>query len=822
MKKTYTWIETYEKIADKVLEYKNDRKELLKIMYEMLEKNKVFSESDTINCNLDSFKGERIKYDDIDPFSFLNRFDIKYTEKTRLGLLKTFIDKTKLNIQVPEDLDGIPYVNPQNTALISFKDERKENDIDDFWNFYEVALAFANGDASLKEKFITLYDKLLGKKHVKWNLSISLFKIRPNFYINLDSTNREFLRKEFKIQFKNTPYNGEEYLNLLDRLKQIVEESEDYKSMVDFSHKAWVYSRGEKQTLVEREIKYGEDYDPKLSVEKWMELIQNEKIFNLKSLKLVKRYLDYGGEASCSEISQEYGESPWFYNSTSIQLAKRIQKETNIAKPKRKSSTGDTWWPILYTGRGTLKSESGDFSWKLRKNLKEALDRTDLSHIPLYEDEKLQHNYYLLVANPNYWSFKNINGNETEDFTALNENGNKRKIYQYFEEIKEGDLIIGYEANPIKEVVSLCKVVSKSDNNNFNIKKEKDFSKRLSFDEMKIDPILKDMEFMANQNGTLFKLKKNEYNRILELVGEKEVKETNNITYGNETVEIDLEDLFLPNEQIDEILNILERKKNIILQGVPGVGKTFVIKSILKSRWDISDENLITVQFHQSYSYEEFIEGLRPNENNSFEIKQGKFKEFVGKAIDNPEEKYFFIIDEINRGNLSKIFGELLMLIEDDKRGKETVYLPYSGEEFTVPENLYIVGTMNITDRSLSLVDYALRRRFSFFTLKPAFNTDKFNNFMLYKLNYTQEQLNKINNIMSQINKEITNRMGESFNIGHSYFIVKPKDRNNDFDKFLNEIFKYEILPLIEEYFFDDLEAIEKFKEIMELNGERN
>lgn len=302
----------------------------------------------------------------------------------------------------------------------------------------------------------------------------------------------------------------------------------------------------------------------------------------------------------------------------------------------------------------------------------------------------------------------------------------------------------------------------------------------------------------------------------------KEYYESKGVVRTDETVEIDLEDLFLPNEQINDILNILERKKNVILQGVPGVGKTFVIKSILKSRWEISDENLITVQFHQSYSYEEFIEGLRPNENNSFEIKQGKFKEFVGKAIENPGENYFFIIDEINRGNLSKIFGELLMLIEDDKRGKETVYLPYSGEEFTVPENLYIVGTMNITDRSLSLVDYALRRRFSFFTLKPAFNTNKFNNFMLYKLNYTQEQLNKINNIMSQINKEITNRMGESFNIGHSYFIVKPKDRNNDFDKFLNEIFKYEILPLIEEYFFDDLEAIEKFKEIMELNGERS
>ena len=278
--------------------------------------------------------------------------------------------------------------------------------------------------------------------------------------------------------------------------------------------------------------------------------------------------------------------------------------------------------------------------------------------------------------------------------------------------------------------------------------------------------------------------------------------------------EVTLEDIFVPDTQIEKILNVLERKQNIILQGVPGVGKTFIIKNILKSRYNLTQDNYETIQFHQSYSYEEFIEGIRP-EDDKFVIKDGLFKEFANKASKDPENKYFFIIDEINRGNLSKIFGELLMLIESDKRNKDKVKLPYSNDSFTVPDNLYIIGTMNTADRSLSLVDYALRRRFSFITLKPAFNTDKFNNFMLNELKYQQNELDLINRKMIEINKIIADNLKDTFEIGHSYFIVK--ERTTNFEEFLKEIFEYEILPLIEEYFFDNDDLIKQFKGIMDL-----
>ena len=165
------------------------------------------------------------------------------------------------------------------------------------------------------------------------------------------------------------------------------------------------------------------------------------------------------------------------------------------------------------------------------------------------------------------------------------------------------------------------------------------------------------------------------------------------------------------------LVNVLKMKKNIILQGAPGVGKTFTAKRLAYSIIGAKNPDRVQMlQFHQSYSYEDFIEGYRPTENG-FTIKKGSFYKFCKLAEDDDENDYFFIIDEINRGNLSKIFGELFMLIEKDKRGIE-LQLLYSDENFSVPANVYIIGMMNTADRSLAMLDYALRRRFSFFTMK--------------------------------------------------------------------------------------------------------
>jgi len=277
------------------------------------------------------------------------------------------------------------------------------------------------------------------------------------------------------------------------------------------------------------------------------------------------------------------------------------------------------------------------------------------------------------------------------------------------------------------------------------------------------------------------------------------------ITYPEYTADDFLKEVYMTNRRYNTLKNLLKYKKNIILQGAPGVGKTFISKRLAYSIIGCKDKSkVVMVQFHQSYNYEDFIMGYRPS-NDGFELTNGVFYDFCKKAKDDEENDYFFIIDEINRGNLSKIFGELFMLIENDKRGsKNKIQLLYNDELFYIPSNVYIIGMMNTADRSLAMLDYALRRRFSFFELQPAFDSD---NFRKYAENLNYEKFNKIIELIKELNNNITNdeSLGKGFMIGHSYFTnLKKENINNQ----LYNIIEFEIIPLLGEYWFDEEEKV--------------
>ena len=411
-------------------------------------------------------------------------------------------------------------------------------------------------------------------------------------------------------------------------------------------------------------------------------------------------------------------------------------------------------------------------------------------------DEPADQHYWWLVANPKIWSLASMNIGEEQDYTLYNESGHPRRIQQNFLNAKAGDIVIGYESTPTKQIVGLLEVSKAADEKSLYFKMTEKLPSPIDFSTLKNTPGLENMEYMKNQQGSFFKVTQDEYDIIIDLIRD------DNPLSKKETLESYdrsdfLDEVYVNYEDYEKLENLLQRKKNLILQGAPGVGKTFAARRLAYViMGEKDDSRVMQVQFHQNYSYEDFVMGYKPNEDGGFELKNGVFYRFCKRAAADREHKYFFIIDEINRGNLSKIFGELLMLIEDDYRDKP-IQLSYKDEQFSVPDNLYLIGMMNTADRSLAMIDYALRRRFSFFEMKPGFENPAFKD---YCKKLQDPHLDKLVNAIIELNKVIENddSLGSGFCIGHSYLCNLKGSYN------LSNIVEYDIIPMLREYWFDN------------------
>ena len=414
--------------------------------------------------------------------------------------------------------------------------------------------------------------------------------------------------------------------------------------------------------------------------------------------------------------------------------------------------------------------------------------------------------YWWLTANPKIWSFGDIVVDSLQTYTLYNDNGNKRRIFQNFLDAKKGDLIIGYESNPVKKVVALAVIEKENDGKQITFKKIESLPSPIEYSVLKTCPELAEMEYFKNSQGSLFKLEKKEFDFIMDMVREDNPtpnSKPKNDSYGRDEF---LDDVYVSADTYDSMLEVLENKKNIILQGAPGVGKTYAARRLCYSIMEEKDDSRIEfVQFHQNYSYEDFVMGYRPD-GSEFKLTEGIFYRFCKKAESDPSKKYFFLIDEINRGNMSKIFGELLMLLEKDYRDTR-ITMAYSGLKFSIPSNLYVIGMMNTADRSLAMIDYALRRRFAFIEMKPAFNSDGFRK---YQKELDDDTFDMVIDEVKALNQEIASdrSLGKGFQIGHSYFCGATSCN----DDWLKSVIRFDIVPMLSEYWFDELQKVEKWE----------
>jgi len=701
-----TWVDFYKELAVKLLDYHENRKELIekvKKIYKMTE-----IKLPTLERNND--------LTDIDPFTVFALFNkSSFNLSNKIKVLEAIAELFEIKADLPNSFDSVPTINNMGATFYYFEGDRNKNDIDELWMLFKAALVYAkNPTPTSQEKFIEYFDKVMSKKGIhNSKLTSGLYWIAPEKFVNLDSRSRWYIYESGEIT--------DEIINKLPRI------------------------------------------NGKLSGEEYIEIIVNIQDYLSNEETIIENFIELSYDA-------------WFY-SEKINLQKKnkdIEIETTDADKDVESlnywmfSPGSQAvnWDVFYK-KGLMS-----IGWEELEDFSMYTSRGDMK-------EKLQE----------------INGNTNSYINITN------AIWQFTNEMKIGDIV--YVKKGQNKIIGWGIVTSEHQYNpnqefkNIRTVDWKDNGEWIT----SIKPAPKTLTNITPYNDFVENLK------ILLEEDKIDIENETEASLPDYDKDQFLDEVFMEEENYSKLVNLVRKKRNVILQGAPGVGKTFVAKRLAYSMMGVKDKNRVQmVQFHQNYSYEDFVMGFRPTESG-FELRKGTFYNFCKRAESDIENDYFFIIDEINRGNLSKILGELFMLIENDKRGTE-LQLLYADEKFSVPENIYILGMMNTADRSLAMLDYALRRRFAFYNMTTGFLTTGFKSYQEKLASAKFDSLIRcILNLNSEINRDES--LGEGFIIGHSYFC----NLSNVTDDELENIIEYEIIPLINEYWFDEPDKVASWSE---------
>lgn len=707
LKKSLSWIPFYTELAHTLLGFKDNRSDLVTKIPQIYQKSEIHMP--TLETD-----GKLV---DIDPFTFFGLFNKHLTVSNRIKIISAIAELVNISEPVPTSFDSIPILNNQNATYYAFLPERDDQDIPDLWELFDSALAYADNQTSKnRSRFSHYFNIVINKKNIgNSKLTMGLYWISPDTFLNFDSRNEWFIYKSGKIPQEvvdslpakpkfHEKLTAEKYFAVMDKLNAYLHSPDstlhDFKEL---SYEAWTYSQ---------------EVNDQIAAEKKAQ---------------TKR------ESSGAAVADEGIETVhyWLYS------------------PGNQA----TYWDEFYQN-GIMA-----IGWDKIGNLaeyptKEAMRQTMRDNMDSSR------------------SYKNA----------------AHATWQFANEMKPGDII--FVKKGMHLVIGRGVVTS-----DYEYDEDRDYFKNVR--EVKWThkgewPYPGQASMKTLTDITAYTDYVEKLNRLFEEDAEDDTEEQTSKLQPY-TKEDFLNEVFMDEKRYDTLATLVLRKKNVILQGAPGVGKTYAAKRLAYSIMGEKDpERVMMVQFHQSYSYEDFVMGWRPTENG-FELRHGAFYDFCKSAeVDDEDTPYFFIIDEINRGNLSKIFGELFMLIEPDKRGID-LQLLYADEKFSVPKNVYIIGMMNTADRSLAIMDYALRRRFAFFTMEPGFATDGFRE---YQQRLGSGKFNKLISCVEELNHAISHdaSLGEGFQIGHSFFC----ELNEVTDQTLSGIVEYELVPLLDEYWFDE------------------